>query len=72
MPENITVLEFRFDWFPAKFSWNNRVYEIDAVNECQTVPPAHDPIYHFWVRCEGKLLRLTHLLRSNQWLLYQD
>ncbi|GAB4444817.1 MAG: hypothetical protein Kow0031_27270 [Anaerolineae bacterium] len=72
MPENITMLELRNSWFPAKFRWNNRVYEIEAVNECQTVAPAHNPSYHFLVRCEGRFLRLTHLMRSNQWLLNQD
>ena len=72
MQENITVLEYRFDWFPAKFCWKDRIYQIDAVNECKTVSATHAPIYHFWVRCEGRLLHLMHFMQSNRWALCRD
>ena len=65
MVEQITVLEFRFGWFPARISWRGREYQIEAVRECKTEPTQH----HFWVLCEGVILHLTHLVHSDQWSL---
>ncbi len=68
MQENVSMLEYRFETFPARFSWRGRVYQVDAVNECRTRQMA----YHYWVRCDGQLLHLIHLLNSNRWALQLD
>jgi hypothetical protein len=72
--EPINMLEYRLNLFPAKFRWRGRVYRIDAVTECKTVnnPAGRSEAYHFWVRCEGKLLHLSQLLTTKQWLLQTD
>lgn len=68
MTEKVNMLEYRFDTFPASFSWRGRIYQIEAVNECKTQPQA----YHYWVRCEGQMLHLIHSLPSNRWALQFD
>lgn len=68
MAENVNMLEYRFDTFPAKFSWRGRVYQVDAVNECKTRHWA----YHYWVKCDGQMLHLVHRLRTNRWQLQID
>ncbi len=72
--EPIKVLECRLNLFPAKFSWRGRVYQIEAVTECKTItaPSGQSEAYHFWVRCEGKLLHLSQMLASGQWLLQTE
>jgi hypothetical protein len=68
MTEKIKMLEYRFNWFPARFSWRGREYQIDAVNECKTEAAE----YHFWVRCEGTMLHLSHAAQSNRWALHWE
>jgi hypothetical protein len=74
MPEPIKMLERRFNSFPAKFYWQGRVYEVEAVNECKTVTVGSDDsgMYHFWVRCNGRQLHLSEILASGDWLLHHD
>ncbi len=75
MLETVKMLEYQLDLFPAKFYWRNKVYRIDAVNECKTVtlqPGETSPVYHFWVRCEGNLLHLVHIISSNYWGLQHN
>jgi len=70
MLESIKMLECQLDLFPARFSWRGKIYQVDAVNECKTItlqPGEASPVYHFWVKCEGKLLHLVHILSSNYW-----
>ena len=70
--ETITMLEYRAGAFPAKFSWQGREDNIEAVNECQTVTTPPETLHHFWVRSEGQRLRLTHMLKSNRWALQDE
>jgi hypothetical protein len=70
--EIINMLEYRAGAFPAKFSWQGREYEIEAVNECKTVTAAPETMHHFWVRSRGERLHLTHMLTSNQWALHRE
>jgi len=74
MLQPIKMLERRFNLFPAKFFWQGRIYEVEAVNECKTVPgqDADGPAYHFWVRCNGQRLHLCELLSSGKWIVQQD
>jgi hypothetical protein len=74
MAEPIMMLERRFNLFPAKFSWRGRVYEIEAVNECKTIPRGQgdSPVYHFWVRCGGQSLHLCQESSSDFWMLQSD
>lgn len=69
--EAIDMLECRFDLFPAKFRRDGHIYEIEAVTECKTLtaPSGRSEAYHFWVRCEGKILHLYRSLSSGQWVL---
>lgn len=72
--EAIDVLERRFNLFPARFSWEGRVYEVDAVTECRTELAGvdRDETYHFWVRCNGQLLHLRQVVASDRWLVQYD
>lgn len=65
MNEQITVLEYRNHWFPARFCWRGREYEIEVVNECRTERTQH----HFLVRCEGVIIQITHLVLTDRWIL---
>jgi hypothetical protein len=65
MAEQITVLAYHNNWFPARFRWGSREYGIEAVNECKTEQTEH----HFWVRCEGVILHLIHRVQDDQWTL---
>ncbi len=68
MSEKVSMLEYRFNIFPAKFSWRDRVYHIDAVNECRTRRAAR----HYWVKCDGQMLHLMHLLSNDKWTVSVD
>ena len=68
MTEQITVLEYRHSWFPARFCWRGCEYEIEIVNECKTEQTQH----HFWVRCEGVIMHLTHRVQADQWTLHRS
>ncbi len=72
--EPINMLECRLNLFPAKFYRQGNIYNVEAVVECQTdiVPSGRSDVYHFWVRCEGKLLHLRQGLVSGQWALQHD
>jgi len=72
--EPINMLERQLELFPAKFSWRGRIYEVESVTECKTVtaPSGRSEAYHFLVRCEGKLLHLSQVLASGQWVLQQE
>lgn len=72
-PENIQMLERRFDLFPARFAWRGRVYRVDAVNECKTIANRYDTqgMHHFWVRADGQLLHLCEVFPQSDWLIYQ-
>ena len=74
MTEPIKMLERRFELFPAKFAWRGRIYKIEAVNECKTIPESggHSASYHFWVRCEGQSLHLCQELSSDFWMLQPE
>ncbi len=74
MTESITMLERRFQLFPAKFYWRGQVHQVDAVNECKTETHPADTrsIYHYWVRCGGKQLHLSQAMPAEKWLLHQD
>jgi hypothetical protein len=67
MIEQITVLEFRHNWFPARFCWRGREYSIEGVNECKTEQTQH----HFWVRCEGVIIHLIHRVQADQWTVHR-
>lgn len=72
MQENVNMLECKLNIFPARFNWRGREYQVDAVNECKTETRqigAQDAMYHFWVRCEGQLLHLSHTLNSGRWMM---
>jgi hypothetical protein len=72
--ETIQMLERRFNWFPAKFSWQGRVYTVDAVNECKTVTDrwSEGGMHHFWVRSAGRRFHLCEVWPRSRWILVQD
>ena len=67
--ESVSMLERRFDTFPAKFSWRGRIYRVDAVNECKTTTRQHgiQATFHYWVRCDGQLFHLKEAVPSGRW-----
>ncbi len=74
MAESIKMVERRFGLFPAKFWWRGRVYQVDAVNECQTMTDrlGQNTTYHFWVRCDGQMFHLSEVLPPGQWSLWTE
>ena len=73
-PDSVKMLKRRFGLFPASFWWRGQVYNIDAVNECQTVTNRIDQstAYHFWVRCDGQRFHLCEVLPPGRWLLWPE
>jgi len=75
MQETVQMLECKLNLFPARFHWRGREYRVEAVNECKTETRrsgARDGMYHFWVRCEGQLLHLSHALDSGCWAMQME
>lgn len=72
--EAIEMIERRFSWFPLKFSWRGRIYEVDAVNECKTVTNRWDQcgMHHYWVRSGDQLFHLCEVLPRSQWVLFRE
>lgn len=72
--ETISVLERRFDLFPARFCWQGQIYEVEAVTECRTEICGYDKgeTYHFWVRCKGHLFHLRQVVALDRWILQYD
>lgn len=64
--EAAEVLEKRFGYFPKRFRWRGRIYDIDSVERCWT-SMRRGPRLCFRVRCRETRFDLSQDIRLNKW-----
>lgn len=64
--EAAEMLEKRFGYFPKRFRWRGRTYDVDAVEHCWT-SMKHHPRLCFRVRCREKRYELSQDIKLNCW-----
>jgi len=76
MSVSVQVLEYRFDYFPAKIELAEvgRIVEIDAVERCWTEMAGgrgHSK-FHFRVRCGSDMYQLSQDVGSGRWSIQPE
>jgi hypothetical protein len=64
--EAIEMLERRFGYFPKRFRWHGRIYEVLAVDRCWT-SVRNKPGLCFRVQCHEGTFELSQDVRLNKW-----
>ncbi len=64
--EAVEIQEKRFGYFPKRFRWRGKVYEVEAVERCWTKANGN-PHLCFRVRCQEGSFELYQDVRANTW-----
>ncbi len=64
--EAVEVQEKRFGYFPKRFRWRGRVYDVEAVQRCWT-KMGEEPHLCFQVKCREGRFELFQNIRANTW-----
>ena len=64
--EAVEMLERRFGYFPKRFRWRGRLYDVEAVERCWTSVRTN-PRLCFRVRCREGSFELSQEVRLNTW-----
>jgi hypothetical protein len=67
MYERIVMNEKQFDYFPQRFTWRNRCYDIYKIERCWRVSQRHIERLHFQVHCEKDRFELFQDLGTGTW-----
>jgi hypothetical protein len=66
--EAVEVQEKRFGYFPKRFRWRGKRYEVQGIERCWTIA-RRQPKLCFRVRCREGVFDLYQDLRLNAWQL---
>jgi hypothetical protein len=64
--EAIEMLDRRFGYFPKRFRWHGRIYDVETVDRCWTSARS-TPRMCFRVRCREGWFELSQDVRLNRW-----
>ena len=64
--EAVEMLERRFGYFPNRFRWRGKTYDVDGVERCWT-SMRRNPRLCFRVRCREGVFELAQDVRLNKW-----
>ncbi len=64
--EAVEIQEKRFGYFPKRFRWRGKVYDVEQVVHCWTVMKEH-PHLCFRVRCQDREFELFQNIHANTW-----
>jgi hypothetical protein len=64
--EAVEMLEKRFGYFPKRFRWHGKIYDVEAVERCWTGVRSN-PRLSFRVRCREGSFELSQDVRLNKW-----
>ncbi len=64
--EAVEMQEKRFGYFPQRFRWRGRVYNVQAVQRCWT-KMGEEPQLCFEVKCREGRFELFQHVRANIW-----
>ncbi len=64
--EAVEIREKRFGYFPKRFRWRGKIYDVEQVERCWTIMKSR-PRLCFRVRCREASFELFQDVKANTW-----